>query len=145
MSESDQYALREMRREIWLGGFRGGAVGFVGGVLGYKLVERSRWIKSQLGFELLPKHKFATPLFSFAFGMMLGSMTSARNNSHTLQYIIRKHSKPQVITDYQHLVHEAKLEAQAAEEAQQVDSSTKSVVSARVSEWDEVIKSELEI
>jgi len=30
MSESDQYALREMRREIWLGGFRGGAVGFVG-------------------------------------------------------------------------------------------------------------------
>jgi len=77
LSESDQHALHEMRREIWHGALVCGAAGFLLGVAGCQAIKRIPQLQARFAwFE--PKHHFATPLFTGAFGLLVGSQTTAR-------------------------------------------------------------------
>ena len=79
LSESDRHALRVMRKELWTRGLQGGAAGFLAGIAGFAVVERIPWVTRQV--QLKQTHRFATPLFTGALGLLFGSLVSARNNS----------------------------------------------------------------
>ncbi|GBG34102.1 Hypothetical Protein FCC1311_103252 [Hondaea fermentalgiana] len=100
LSESDRQALNEMRKGIYMSGLEGGAAGFLAGVVGFRAASHLEAVKK---LKLERKHAFATPLVTFAAGMMLGSMVAARNHAHTLHYIMQKYSKPE-LSPYQERV-----------------------------------------
>jgi len=104
LSDSEMESLRAVRRSVYRGGLEGGIGGFLLGSVGVRAVS---YLPAELrrGLpKIEPKHRFAAPLFTFAFGMMLGSMVAARNNVHTIHFILHNWqagSHPQNATLYQ--------------------------------------------
>jgi hypothetical protein len=92
-----------MRREVWKQGLHGGAAGALVALAGYAIAARTPYVTSRIKLE--PKHKFAAPLFGMALGMVLGASTAARNNMHTVHFILHKQkSTPRNATPYQEKV-----------------------------------------
>lgn len=93
LSDADMAALRQMRSQIYRGGAQGGAAGFIAGWVGC-------WAAPRVGagLRVAPKLAMAVPMATFAAGTALGSLVSARNNAHTIQFIVHKSSKPELST-----------------------------------------------
>jgi hypothetical protein len=96
-----------MRRDVWRQGIRGGAAGALAALVGYAIAVRTPYVTSRVKLE--SKHRFAAPLFGMALGMVLGASTAARNNMHTVHFILHKQkSVPRNATVYQEKVASAR-------------------------------------
>ncbi|CAK8995491.1 Uncharacterized protein SCF082_LOCUS4385 [Durusdinium trenchii] len=147
LNDSDREQLTVMRGQMYRQSLEAGVAGFVGTSVAYHVFARTKYAKDNL--KLMPKHAIATPLFAFAICMTVGSMVSARNNAHTVQYILHKYSKPQNLSPYQERV--ATFQAEGFRDDDNVDPVVRQAERFRQaqaeieqsrSEWDDIIKAE---
>ena len=91
VDREDYLAVAELRRDIWVSGYRWAAFGLAFGVFGYVAATRLSFLRAKLPW-VEPKHGMLGIMSCFCGGMFLGSLGMGSSNMHRINHVMNRRS-----------------------------------------------------